>query len=279
MQCHHDPRRSNRVAAAASAVAALLIVGAAPSCFAQQPGEQSFPSAEAASNALVSAVKSHDATAVMAILGGGEELTHEDDVEDRLLHERFVGKYDQMHRLVREPDGTTVLYIGAENWPFPVPLVSWNGAWHFDAPAGLMEVLFRRIGENEAMAIEACRALVAGDREDSPRSNGADANSAVGAIGALLADARSGAKPAPYYGYYFRILPPPGQDGAGPATHKPAAIVAYPAEYRSSGVMTFMVGPGDAVHEKDLGPDTAQVAGAMTAYNPDPSWKIVSQEP
>jgi hypothetical protein len=243
---------------------------------AQQAGERSFPSAEAASSALVSAVRSHDATKVMAILGAGEELTHEDDVEERLLHERFVGNYEQMHRLVREPDGTTVLYIGAENWPFPVPLVSWNGTWHFDAPAGLMDVLFRRIGQNEAMAIEACRALVAGDPEDSSRANDADEK---GAIGTLLADARSGAKPAPYYGYYFRILPPPKQNGADPATRKLAAIVAYPAEYRSSGVMTFMVGPGDAVYEKDLGPDTAQVAGTMSAYNPDPSWKIANQEP
>jgi hypothetical protein len=186
-----------------------------------------------------------------------------------------------MHRLVREPDGTMVLYIGAENWPFPVPLVSANGAWHFDAQAGLMEVLFRRIGENEAMAIQACHALVTADRQDRSQSNGADANGADanGAIGALLAKARSGANPTPYYGYYFRILTPPGQNGAGDAKRKVAAVVAYPAEYRSSGVMTFMVGPGDAVYEKDLGPNTAEVAGAMTAYKPDSSWKLVNQEP
>ena len=248
-------------------------MGAAPSCFAQQTGQQSFPSAEAASSALVSAVQNHDGTAVMTILGAGQELIHEDDVEDRLLHERFVGKYQQMHRLVREPDGTTVLYIGAENWPFPVPLVSANGAWHFDAQAGLMEVLFRRIGENEAMAIQACHALVAADRQDGSRSNNADA------IGALLASARSGVNPMPYYGYYFRIHTLPEQNGAGGATRELAAIVAYPAEYRSSGVMTFMVGPGNAVYEKDLGPNTAEVAGAMTADNPDPSWKLVSLEP
>jgi hypothetical protein len=276
MRCHHDSQRRSRVAAAASAVVALLVMGPAPSCFAQQPSQQSFPSAEAASSALVSAVQNHDETAVMTILGAGQELTHEDDVEDRLLHERFVGKYQQMHRLVREPDGTMVLYIGAENWPFPVPLVATNGTWHFDAQAGLMEVLFRRIGENEAMAIQACHALVTADRQDSSQSNGADAN---GAIGALLANARSGANPTPYYGYYFRIVTPPGQNGASGAKRKVAAFIAYPAEYRSSGVMTFMVGPADAVYEKDLGPNTAEVAGAMTAYNPDPSWKLVSQKP
>jgi hypothetical protein len=139
-----------------------------------------------------------------------------------------------------------------------------------------MEVLFRRIGENEAMAIQACQALVTADRQDSARSNGDDAN---GAIGALLANARSGANPTPYHGYYFRILTPPGQSGAGGAKRKVAALVAYPVEYRSSGVMTFMVGAGDAVYEKDLGPTAAEVAGAMTVYDPDPSWKLVSREP
>jgi hypothetical protein len=142
-------------------------------------------------------------------------MVHEDDVEDRLLHERFVGKYQQMHRLVREPDGTTVLYIGAENWPFPVSLVLANGAWRVDARAGLMEVLFRRIGENEAMVIQVCQALVIADRQDSSRSNGADAD---GTIGALLAKARSGANPTPYYGYYFH----PHADGAGRSRRREA---------------------------------------------------------
>jgi hypothetical protein len=276
MRCHHDPQRRSPLAASVSAVTVLMVMALAPSCFAQQSGQQSFPSAEAASSALASAVQNHDEMAVATILGGGQELVHEDDVEDRLLHERFVGKYRQMHRLVREPDGTTVLYIGAENWPFPVPLVSANGTWHFDAQAGLMEVLFRRIGENEAMAIQACQALVTADQRGNSGSNGADAN---GTIGAQLANTRSGANPTPYYGYYFRTLTPPGQNGAGGAKRKVAAVVAYPAEYRSSGVMTFMVGPGNAVHEKDLGPNTAELAGAMTAYIPDPSWKLVSQEP
>ena len=268
MRCHHDTRRCRPLEAATSAAAALLAMSAASSCFAQQSSQQSFSSAEAASSALVAAVQNHDETAVMSILGAGQELTHEDDIEDRLLHERFVGKYQRMHRLVREPDGTTVLYIGAENWPFPVPLVSANGAWHFDAQAGLIEVLLRRIGENEAMAIEVCRALAA--------ANGVEAS---GALGTLLANAQSGAKPAPHYGYYFRMLTLPEQNGADGAKGKVAAVVAYPAEYRSSGVMTFLVGPGDAVREKDLGPNTAEVGGAMTTYNPDPSWKPIGQEP
>ncbi len=119
------------------------------------------------------------------------------------------------------------------------------------------------------MAIQACQALVTADR------NGADA---TGAIGALLANARSSANPTPYYGYSFRFVALE-QNEAGSAQRKVTALVAYPAEYRSSGVMTFMVGPDDAVYEKDLGSNTAEIAGAMTANNPDSSWKLVSQEP
>jgi hypothetical protein len=264
-----SPRR-RRVAAAASAVVALLATGSAPS-FAQQASQQSFPSAEAASRALASAVQNRDETAVMTILGAGRELVHADDVEDRLLHERFVGKYQQMHRLVREPDGTTVLYIGAENWPFPVPLVSANGAWHFDARAGLMEVLFRRIGENETTAVQTCRTLIMAERPGGSPANGV--------IGALLANARSGGNQTPYYGYYFRILTPAGQNAPDRANRGTAVVVAYPAEYRSSGVMTFMAGADDTVYEKDLGPNTAEAAGAIAARDPDPSWNPVVQQP
>jgi hypothetical protein len=255
-----SPRRS-LTATAASAMVALLVAGQAQSGLAQQSSPASFPSPEAASQALYSAVQQHDENAVMAVLGAERELIHADDVEDKLLHEQFIRKYQQMHRLVREPDGTTVLYIGAENWPFPVPLVSTNGTWRFDAPAGVMEVLFRRIGENEAAAIQACHALVtAGTRSDvaSP-SRAIDANQ------------------TPYYGYYFRTLAPQGQNSSSAAQHSADAFVAYPAEYRSSGVMTFIVGADGAVYQKDLGPDTAAIASAMTAIRPDTSWQPVGE--
>jgi hypothetical protein len=120
------------------------------------------------------------------------------------------------------------------------------------------------------MAIEVSQALVAADR------SGTDAN---GAIGVLLANARSGANPTPYYGYHFRIVAPPGQDSVVGAKREVAAVVAYPAEYRSSGVMTFIVGPDNAVYEKDLGPKTAEIARALTADTPDASWKLVGQDP
>jgi len=269
------PRR-RLAATAASATLVLLVLGHAQSCLAQQARPEAFPSAEAASHALYSAVQRHDEKAIMAVLGSGPELIRADDIEDKLLREHFVRKYRQMHRLRREPDGTTVLYIGAENWPFPVPLVSVDGAWHFDSAAGSMEVLFRRIGENEAMAIETSRALITAELQHSVRPRGAAPD---GAIDALHANGRRGTNQVPYYGYYFRILTFQGPNSRSPAQRDVVSLVAYPAEYRSSGVMTFIVGADDVVYQKDLGQNTAEVASAMTAYRPDASWKPADQEP
>src|SRR5882762_6611413 len=139
---------------AASTVLLLLVVGAAESGFAQALQPRTFSSAAEAGNALFQAAKSEDEQALEAILGAGKEVTSSsDEVEDKLEREHFSQKYQEMHRLVRGADGSTVLYIGAENWPFPIPLVSKNGAWSFDSDAGTQEIKFRRIGENEATAI------------------------------------------------------------------------------------------------------------------------------
>src|SRR5580700_1768636 len=136
----------------------LLVAGFAGSSFAQDsPQPRTFSSPGEASDALFQAAKKEDEPALEAILGAGKEVTSSsDEVEDKLEREQFGEKYQEMHRLVQEPDGSTVLYIGAENWPFPVPLVSENGAWYFDSKTGTQEVLFRRIGENETTAIEVC---------------------------------------------------------------------------------------------------------------------------
>src|ERR1700692_1955509 len=131
----------------------LLVVGFAKSSFAQEAQPKTFASAGVAANALFEATQKQDEHALEAILGAGKEVTSSsDEVEDKLERERFSQKYEEMHRLVREPDGSTVLYIGAENWPFPVPLLSKNGEWYFDSETGTQEILFRRIGENEAVA-------------------------------------------------------------------------------------------------------------------------------
>ena len=153
-------------ATVAFATFTLLLAGYAQACLGQQPDAKPFSSAEEASHALYLAVQSDNEEAMTTILGAGKELVSLDDkVQDKLERERFIRKYREMHRLVREPDATTVLYIGVENWPFPIPMVSENGVWHFDAKIGMEEVLFRRIGENEVTAIEACHALVAAEKE------------------------------------------------------------------------------------------------------------------
>jgi hypothetical protein len=268
-----------RLAATATfATFALLLAGCTPLCLAQQPGTTPFSSAEEASRALYLAVQSDDEEAMTNILGAGKELVSLDDkVQDTVERERFIRKYREMHRLVREPDATMVLYIGAENWPFPIPLVSENGAWHFDAKAGIEEVLFRRIGENEVTAIEACHALVAAEKEHK-RLVGDPSKPATRA---LLVNAGNEGVAVSFHGYYFRSLMTQKKNAATGATSKVSnrktpgarfAFVAYPAEYRSTGAMTYLVNQDGVVYEKDLGPNTVRVAKGMTEYNPDSTW-------
>ena len=266
-------------ATVAFATFAVLLAGYAQVCLAQQPGAKPFSSAEEASHALYLAVQSDNEEAMTKILGAGKELVSLDDkIQDKLERERFTRKYQEMHRLVREPDATTVLYIGAENWPFPIPLVSENGAWHFDAKAGMEEVLFRRIGENEVTAIEACHALVAAEKAHK-RLVG---DSSIQAARALLVNAGNDGTAVPFHGYYFRSLIGQRKDAATGATSKVSdrrtpggrfAFVAYPAEYRATGAMTYLVNQDDVVYEKDLGPNTVRVAKGMTKYNPDSTWQ------
>src|SRR5712671_1819556 len=135
----------------------LLLVGFAGSSFAQESQPKTFSSPGEASNALFEAAQNGNEQGVEAILGAGKEVTSSsDEVEDKLEREQFTKKYQEMHRLVGEADGSTVLYLGAENWPFPIPLISKNGAWYFDSGSGVEEIKFRRVGENEATAIQVC---------------------------------------------------------------------------------------------------------------------------
>jgi hypothetical protein len=235
-------------------VSALLAAGHAGLSLAAGTANQvSFSSPEEASEDLFLAVKNDDQRAVKQVLGGGSELVDSDDkVQDRLDREQFAQKYQQMHRLAREGTDIKRLYVGAENWPFPVPLVSQNGKWHFDSEAGVREVQYRRIGENEITAIEQGRSLI--KAEDSAQA--ADAKNAVKVENAT----------EPLHGYYFRIMPD---------SHNHLAIVAYPAKYRASGVMTFIVYQDGQVREKDLGPDTAKIAQAVVVQDAQSSWNAV----
>lgn len=240
-----------------SASCALLLM-APVTLLARQSGQTTFASPEDASRALIAAVQTHDDRALAQILGaGGELVTSGDKLRDTLERERFARKYEQMHRFVQEAGGVTALYIGAENWPFPIPLVSRGGAWRFDSDGGLKEVRFRRIGENEVTAIGICHALVA--EQTHP---GADTE-ADGLVKTVLPSVDHANKPIPFHGYYFRIL---SKTGGG------FTAIAYPIVYRSSGVETFIVNQDDVVYEKDLGRKTVAVAGAMSAYQSDPTW-------
>jgi hypothetical protein len=170
-----------------------------------------------------------------------------------------------MHRLVRGRNGELLLYIGAENWTFPIPLVSNNGAWHYDSDAGETEVLYRRIGENELAAIEVCQALSA------PVTKGATQANTDDSVGTLLAAVKASNKPVAFQGYYFRRLPNSGGSGL--------ALLAYPAQYGSSGVMTFIADDKGTVYQKNLGPRTAKVAAAMAAFRSDPTWTPAETAP
>jgi hypothetical protein len=295
---------------------AILLVGCFPlRSMAQQPGQKTFTTPEDASNALVTAVQSNDEKGMLDLLGpdGKQLISSGDEVEDANSRVNFVQKYREMHRLVKEPDGTTTLYIGARNWPTPIPLVQKASSWYFDTDAGKKEILYRRIGRNEISTIRVCQELVAAENEyhdarhgeyagkmlsDKGQHNGLYWQVAAGGppspIGPLVASAvaegyAGGSKSAltPYRGYYFHVLTLQGKNAAGGAKSyivsgkmtEGFAFVAYPAEYRSSGVMTFIVGGDGVVYEKDLGKETGVLGKVMQKYDPDATWHKVQEAP
>ena len=175
MNLHTPSVRTRPIADIPVAILAIWAISSARPGLAQQSAAQTFPSAEEASQSLFQAVQGNNAQAIAEILGGPTELASSGDAaNDKVDREMFVQKYQEMHRLGRDADGTETLYIGAENWPFPVPLVEKNGAWHFDPDAGLKEILFRRIGENELTAIDVCHELVAAEKQLRANPNAAD---------------------------------------------------------------------------------------------------------
>lgn len=255
------------------------------------PEEQgkSFATPDEAASALHAAARNNDETQLMVILGPGAKdlMAWTDDESQRQAERRdFVQKYDQMHRLVREPDGTMCLYVGAENWPLPIPLIERNGTWFFDTALGKQEVLFRRIGKNELEAIQVSHELVDAEKEYYAANhhyaqkfmsagNAHDGLYWTGAnspIGPMLAHAGYGDSPdpsrMPFHGYFYRILAGPngtGSDGF--------AVLAFPAEYRSSGVMTFITDQNGVAYERDLGPMTDRLATKMNSSERGKTWK------
>jgi DUF2950 family protein len=247
----------------------LLVTGFVGPSLAQDAQPKIFASPGEASGALFQAVQNRDKPALEAILGAGKEVTSSsDEEEDKLEREQFSQKYQEMHRLVREPDGTTVLYIGAENWPFPIPLVSKNGKWYFDSDRGKREIMFRRIGENEATVIDVCQEFAMARNASAAKADSEDpiTQFAETLISARTANADN-KKSNPFHGYYFRIVgnrPASEVNGQG-KKNGDLTLVAYPAEYQSSGVMTFVVTLDGIVYERDLGASTAKLAKTITA--------------
>jgi hypothetical protein len=288
---------------------AILLTACLPALTtAQQAGQKTFSSAEEASKALMAAAESNDEKALLEILGpeGKQIVSSGDATEDAENRANFAKEYEQMHRLRKEPDGTTTLYVGAENWPLPIPLENKGKVWFFDTQAGKMEILYRRVGQNELSTIRICQELVAAQKQyhstqhayaqqifsDEGQHNGlywkVTSGEPESPIGPLVASAvaegyvkgRNG-PPTPYRGYLYHVLTSQGRSAPGGAKNYIVdgkmtggfAFVAYPAEYRSSGVMTFIVGPDGVVYRKDLGKQTDVIGKAMKEYNPDSTWK------
>lgn len=240
-----------------------------------------------------------------------------DSVQDQNNRKTFLEKYGQMNRCARDADGSKTLYIGADNWPFPFPMFDKGHGWYFDSVAGSEEILYRRIGKNELTTIRVMEELNNAQHEyfdnlydggtvhqyagkwfsDPGKHNGlywpaveGQPESPVGPLVAYGAAEGYGSsksdKPQPFHGYFYRILKEQGASAAGGAKSYFVngnmtvgfAFLAYPADYKNSGVMTFMIDQNGAVYQKDLGTDTGNLAKAITAFNPDKSWTAVSDE-
>lgn len=279
-------------------------------------GSQTFKTPDDAVTALVAAVRSDDARRMIAVLGKGARpiVLSGDDVADQKARAAFLIAYDLKHQIVRKGENEAELVVGLTDWSLPIPLVQNKGLWQFDAVKGSEEVLFRRIGANELFAIQTSLAYVdaqneyasmnpQGDRVDnyarrimsSPGkkdglywpSSADEKRSPLGALAAFatLEGYRFGQTPVPYHGYYYKILTAQGPHAPGGAIDYIVkdqmiggfALVAWPAEYGTSGVMTFIVNNAGIVFQKDLGIRTARLAPRMKTFDPDDTWKRVPE--
>lgn len=269
--------------------------------------QQTFASPEDAGALMVAAAKSGDQNALIAILGpdGKGVLFTGDTVRDQDNLKGFVASYDQMHRWGNLKAGGKVLYTGADNFPFPIPLdKNSSGQWSFDTAAGKDEILARRIGRGELTAMAACGAAAIAEGQyfskakqyaerfasDQGKQNGlywpvaegqpASPLGPLGDFAKALGYPNAGDKPQPFNGYYYRILTKQGAAGKGGAKDYIVngkmtggfAILAYPVEYRNTGIMTFIIGKDGVIYQKDLGETTSDEGAAMTEYNPADGW-------
>ena len=276
--------------------------------------QQAFKTPDEAASALASAAKTGDMKALDTVLGpDGEDIVSSgDEVADAATRQKFVVAYDAKHQIKLDGDNKAIMVIGPDDFPLPIPLARKDGMWRFDTAAGREEILFRRIGKNELDAIQACLAYVDAQNEYSekdrtgagvktyaqrivsqpgtkdglywPTSQGEEPSP----LGELVAEAtaqgyRVEGGRTPFHGYYFKILTKQGPAAPGGAMDYVVGgnmiggfgLVAYPAEYRNSGVKTFICSHSGTVYEKDLGPNTAKLAEQMGGYSPDKTWTEV----
>jgi Protein of unknown function (DUF2950) len=291
--------------------ASLIFVGVSR---ADADGEK-FNSANQAAQALVRAAESGDSNAIIRVLGPSAKdiIITSDPVADTKAREGFIRRAKEKVLVAANPKDPTqrILKLGNDGWPLPVPIVEDGGKWRFDADAGKQEILLRRIGDNELTALDVSRGYVeAQDNyfEDNPThakvrqyaqrfistagtKDGlywpATAEGDDSPIGELIAKAIAEGyanKNEPYHGYYFKILKSQGTSAPGgplnymdgTAMTRGFALIAWPAEYANTGVMTFLVNKTGIVYQKDLGDDTVKIASATMVYDPDPSWTPVA---
>jgi hypothetical protein len=314
-------RRTVRFGSALILVAAIVIAaGFYQGVFAAvaKPVKQKlFKSPDEAVKAFVGALRVHDEKELAAIFGPAVKEFFEsgDPMVNRADRERFIKAYEEMNRQDSATDTKVVLYVGKEDWPFPIPIMKGKEGWFFDTDKGKEELLDRRIGKNELNTIQTCLAYVDAQREyalkdrdnnklleyaqkirsDKGKRNGlyweAKEGEEQSPLGSFFAKAvtegyssgKSSAKPEPYHGYYYKILTAQGKNAPGGEYDYMVkgkmiggfALVAYPAEFGNSGVMTFIVNHEGVVYEKDLGKDTEKIAGTMKKFDPDKTWKRV----
>jgi len=274
--------------------------------------QQAYSSPEDAAASLAVAVKTGTRSAILKVFGNDAEDIVEsgDDVADAETRRRFLAAYDAKHSIKAEGNKKATLILGTDDFPFPIPLVNNTGGWEFDAAAGRLEILYRRIGRNELDVIQTCLAFVDAQNEYAEKDRtgqggGVYAQRIVSSpgkkdglfwrddldpspLGELAGQAsaegyKAGDQAAPYHGYYFRILKGQGSDAPGGAFYYVVkgkmiggfALIAYPAEYGNSGVMTFMVNHAGIVYQKDLGARSEMTARRITLFDPDQTWKKV----
>ena len=278
--------------------------------------KRSYATPEDAANALLQAVKAHDRTKILGVLGGANDwISSGDPVADRAAGDRFVAAYEAKHAIVGSGDKAT-LVVGNDDYPFAFPIVKRGDRWRFDTDAGKEELLARRIGENELDAIKVLQAIVDAQMEYASKDRNGDgvldyaqkfasspgkrdglywptkAGEDPSPLGALVVQAsgegykKKEGGPTPYHGYYYRLLKAQGKNAAGGAfdyvVHGRAiagfAVIAYPAKYGSSGIMTFIVNQDGKIYQSDLGRDTQSRASAMRRYDPGDGWSPVSSK-